>query len=1775
MKGDFTRRTDDPSRDYSRVLKQQGRVDLDADWNEQMEIGVRRDRTRSRDVIGRTGVPRDGGGFRVVVDDEGRLAVTRGRIYVDGILCSNELEHGDGPDGEPDVVPLDDQPELPGYDPDGPDEGVHAVFLDVWERHVTHVEDPGIKEPALDGPDTATRVQTVAQVRRCRTDLERFDEPPPCAEVPRSWERDAEPRLAARAEPGEETEDRCEPPAEGGYSGLENRLYRVEIHRKGSAAGDADEQATFKWSRDNGAVLYRAVADSLSTDGSGDAGTITLERPPRDDRLAIGADDWVEVLDRATELDGKPGVLARVEGEPRIDQGQPVLDLAVPGNQDLASLEDGEGLKVRRWDHRGSVPGDGGDTVLDEGAVPVREGEWIPLEKGVEVKFDPPVDSDGTEDAYRTGDYWLVPARSGIGEAGGGDVLWPEWEGGEGPADGNGGSGGSGTPEFRSREGIRHHHCLLAVVRHDGEDWGEPRDCRPDFPPVTELDQGGCCETVRPGESVQAAVDRVVGAGGGCVSLCRGVHRIAGPLRITGDADLVLRGEGEATVVLLEDDGEEATGGIVLEGADGVAVESMFLAGSAPGGLVRIGSGGEAVRSSRRVRLSDLTVLNLAGPVEASLPSSLRVGPAEDVTVEGCRLAAAAGITAAWGESLPALPDLDMPGDGELPEPGAPRYGRGVSDLALRDTAIRYRKAGVFALRSEGWRVDRAEVRPWHQSEWRNLRALWSAYVEGDVEAAAPAAEAAGWRLRQAAGSLFRRPPGRPGACWASEEGSTAILAHLWRDSEIRDSVLEGHHGMRAWWWLRGGARGNRVRSRGAGFQAYWLHDARWADNRVTATESALSMGGTYRSRIKGNSCRADVGVGTVATPDAGAGITRQRRLAAKAYGEGESAPVTDRVIPWLMVEDLVDLAGLREVVDGLQELVDRVAALLDREDRYPLTLLLAVLGLRAFGDDRTSTDAAAAAEKPLGLPVIDLRVENNRLRGGSGCISLDGFVPLGSLRIAGNRAVTPTGRGVRVRAQPLLANAEFLHGWFRRVLEGLPGVFGWLSGFLLAVLEERADQDLGPAKEQAEDVVRLLRTQVRGWSRQAENFLDADFRIETNTVRSVRTGVETNLFQVSVARNHVTMIESGSVPAGRGEGVVTGTVRTEFEEDGEDREGGGPLAGVQVVVCGTEIGTLTGEDGRYRIAGVPAGKQELLVQLIGYGSSTRVVEVPPDGTATANFVLGTDRIDTFMSAADGGNTRRDGRDMQLLQPDWNPRPSNTEILRVIRVLEGAETPLAELGGAMREGTALDVPLYVDHLVGQDGPLAGPEARPEAAQVVAAVGNLASDEELSDASGKLASALQDGDGQRQEPLARFVRSLQRYVDSGGIRVHGAGGRIVENRVQAPGDADPETQALGGIQVSFSLARVREFQKAVEGLWELVGTQESSATLEGGSGEPAESRGLPDVPGVSETLVARNEVRGGVGHGISVQGSDGLPDLIRDLRIVENEVHRMAGAGLRVGENALVAGLKVGDNVVRLCGGTDGFSSDRGGLVLRTAVACEVRGNRVVRCGGATDGRLYGVEVEAVYGLRLTDNEISANGAEGPGSVESGGLSLRDVYGPVQVHDNEILRNRGRSIVWSNASAPDDTLFPRILVETLARRFGYEAGLAADVGSHQASVQDNVIRAGPGNLLPNLPTVQIENLQELIFTGNSCRGRIPDADLAAGDEGTSSGTYLCVIRNVARGVVADNLFRTRAGRSLLYESVTRARGVVHGNVGDAPVIVAAPDVEYHHNVPPVP
>lgn len=82
--------------------------------------------------------------------------------------------------------------------------------------------------------------------------------------------------------------------------------------------------------------------------------------------------------------------------------------------------------------------------------------------------------------------------------------------------------------------------------------------------------------------------------------------------------------------------------------------------------------------------------------------------------------------------------------------------------------------------------------------------------------------------------------------------------------------------------------------------------------------------------------------------------------------------------------------------------------------------------------------------------------------------------------------------------------------------------------------------------------------------------------------------------------------------------GSIAGLVRSDAGE---------PIPGAQVSVVGTNLGTLTQENGRYLIRQVPAGTHQVQVDLIGYGSATREVTVAAGQTVTLNIMLTSEAI--------------------------------------------------------------------------------------------------------------------------------------------------------------------------------------------------------------------------------------------------------------------------------------------------------------------------------------------------------------------------------------------------------------------------------------------------------------------------------------------------------------------------------------------------------------------
>jgi hypothetical protein len=204
------------------------------------------------------------------------------------------------------------------------------------------------------------------------------------------------------------------------YRGTENRLFRVEVHTPNDPTKTPAIPATFKWSADNGSIVYPLAA---AVDGK----TVHLTTLGRDDRTQICIGDWVEVVDDEVILTGD--VQAHLLQVTDIRTS----DLTVT----LSDIPDaGRNLKLqpilRRW---------------AEAEAPVTT-QPIELTDGVQVQFSVP---DNTVPRFRTGDYWLIPARTATG-----DVIWPRDD--------------KGDPRPLPPHGVHHHYAPLA-------EWA-PRDAR-------------------------------------------------------------------------------------------------------------------------------------------------------------------------------------------------------------------------------------------------------------------------------------------------------------------------------------------------------------------------------------------------------------------------------------------------------------------------------------------------------------------------------------------------------------------------------------------------------------------------------------------------------------------------------------------------------------------------------------------------------------------------------------------------------------------------------------------------------------------------------------------------------------------------------------------------------------------------------------------------------------------------------------------------------------------------------------------------------------------------------------------------------------------------------------------------------------------------------------------------------------------------------------------------------------------------------------------------
>src|ERR1700743_2525702 len=447
MKGDFSRLRFDPGKNYTSVLQQQGRVSLDADANEQCAIDEYLRKTETVDVIGAVGGPINHEGFRIRVHN-GAIDIGKGRYYVEGLLCEN-----------PHAVAYRDQPFLIDPTPSDQDlvkslqQGTISaiqVYLQVWQRLVTALDDDCLREPALGQADTTARLQTVWQVI-AKGVASNPNNPTAgatgdcCKSMHTGLVPNKNPGKLLASTSGESGDCSCEPIPAAGYRGLENQLYRVKTHEPGDEA-----TATFKWARETGSVVVAVTGTS--------ARDVYVDSLGPDANLGFAALQWVEIFDDNnlfSDPPNQPGALYQI-------QSISPETLSVTMTQPVAWVDPGKNARMRRWDQFGSSAGVSG-VALSSSA--------LPLENGIEVEFG--------KGEYGSGDTWLIPARTATGE-----IDWPPCD-----SDGNRRQAPHRTDVFLAP---------LACIHWDGQKQQiSIEDCRKSFPPLTDLTpckSSTCCK---------------------------------------------------------------------------------------------------------------------------------------------------------------------------------------------------------------------------------------------------------------------------------------------------------------------------------------------------------------------------------------------------------------------------------------------------------------------------------------------------------------------------------------------------------------------------------------------------------------------------------------------------------------------------------------------------------------------------------------------------------------------------------------------------------------------------------------------------------------------------------------------------------------------------------------------------------------------------------------------------------------------------------------------------------------------------------------------------------------------------------------------------------------------------------------------------------------------------------------------------------------------------------------------------------------------------------
>jgi hypothetical protein len=658
MPADLARVSFDRKRKWRGLVAQQGRVTLEADWNEAASIDHEHDRRVALEAIGRAGTP-DGGYVLTPVrltdspptGNLGDFTIGRGTVYVGGqrLDLDDPIAYSAQPDWlnhSTDRLWIDPTAAVPPVSTPSstpPAPSFELVYLLASEQEVSAVEDPALADVALGGPDTMGRQRILQHVVR---------QPSPSGTCDGSWTAftDALPTSGLRFDTSSmmiesatklqvsfpeipTAPSLCQPVATGGYLGAENQMIRVMVTGVDASSG----VPSIVWGFDDASFLYRITKTAY--DATAQTTTLTLASSPPDCFHFPAAGQAVEVLRAAaalttTDYIAAPTGIVSALTTP-FDNTRKTLTIAGQLPADYASTATTPQLYLRVWQAQTTVP------ALSTPSGPALYSVELDA-TGVAITLT------STTGVFHPGDYWRFALRP-IKPA----VVYPARIG-QAP---------------QPPDGPRTWACPLAVLT-----WkdGNPTvsSCVKPFVSLVELtaSMGGCCTVnIGPGDVDDGAtladlLNRCANIGPVTVCLQPGTYTLSEPLAFGPELNgLTLQG---------------CQPGVVLRGP------------SQPGS--EFGLGLIAMQATQAVTIRGI---ELVAPLVAIQPpaggfSSLRNATANQALMQ----AFCSGLQVAVGISANGCTDLTVEDcTFDLPDPGPTNiFGAGIyATAAIEGLAVK------------------------------------------------------------------------------------------------------------------------------------------------------------------------------------------------------------------------------------------------------------------------------------------------------------------------------------------------------------------------------------------------------------------------------------------------------------------------------------------------------------------------------------------------------------------------------------------------------------------------------------------------------------------------------------------------------------------------------------------------------------------------------------------------------------------------------------------------------------------------------------------------------------------------------------------------------------------------------------------------------------------------------------------------------------------------------------------------------------------------------